>query len=153
MATHGGIGSLMKVASRHSASSIEEKKEAEKNNKAARLWISGLEAVNRKLGLSRVIDLSATSFFLARLAIFGSAGLQTNRAIVHPSKVVGKLRNRSWRKRQWRQRTKASVFAEPCMWRFSASQKQWDTAIADHADPGRVGQSMLLRFGRPTSCK
>lgn len=42
----------------------EEKSEAEKNNKAARLWISGLEAVNRKLGLSQVIDLSATPFFL-----------------------------------------------------------------------------------------
>jgi type III restriction enzyme len=42
----------------------EDKKEAEKNNEAARLWISGLEAVNRKLGLSRVIDLSATPFFL-----------------------------------------------------------------------------------------
>ena len=42
----------------------EEKKEAEKNNEAARLWISGLEAVNRKLGLSRVVDLSATPFFL-----------------------------------------------------------------------------------------
>jgi len=34
----------------------DDKKEAEKNNEAARLWISGLEAVNRKLGLSRVID-------------------------------------------------------------------------------------------------
>lgn len=42
----------------------DEKKEAEKNNEAARLWISGLEAINRKLGLSRVIDLSATPFFL-----------------------------------------------------------------------------------------
>jgi hypothetical protein len=42
----------------------DEKKEAEKNNKAARLWILGLEAVNRKLGISRVIDLSATPFFL-----------------------------------------------------------------------------------------
>ena len=42
----------------------DEKKEAEKNNEAARLWISGLEAVKRKLGLSRVIDLSATPFFL-----------------------------------------------------------------------------------------
>ena len=37
----------------------DERKEAEKNNEAARLWISGLEAVNRKLGLARVIDLSA----------------------------------------------------------------------------------------------
>ncbi len=43
----------------------DEKKEAEKNKEAARLWISGLEAVNRKLGLSRVIDLSATPFFLS----------------------------------------------------------------------------------------
>lgn len=42
----------------------DDKKEAEKNNEAARLWISGLEAVNRKLGLSRVLDLSATPFFL-----------------------------------------------------------------------------------------
>ncbi len=42
----------------------EEKKEAEKNNEVARLWISGLEAVNRQIGLSRVIDLSATPFFL-----------------------------------------------------------------------------------------
>ena len=42
----------------------DERKEAEKNNEAARLWISGLEAVNRKLGISRVIDLSATPFFL-----------------------------------------------------------------------------------------
>jgi len=42
----------------------DERREAEKNNEAARLWISGLEAVNRKLGLARVIDLSATPFFL-----------------------------------------------------------------------------------------
>src|SRR6202161_959663 len=41
----------------------DDKKEAEKNNEAARLWISGLEAVNRKLGLARVIDLSAAAFF------------------------------------------------------------------------------------------
>ncbi len=43
----------------------DEKKEAEKNKEAARLWISGLEAVNRKLKLSRVVDLSATPFFLS----------------------------------------------------------------------------------------
>jgi len=42
----------------------DEKKEAEKNNEAARLWISGLEIVNRKLGVTRAIDLSATPFFL-----------------------------------------------------------------------------------------
>ncbi len=42
----------------------DDRKEAEKNNEAARLWISGLEVVKRKLGVSRVIDLSATPFFL-----------------------------------------------------------------------------------------
>jgi type III restriction enzyme len=42
----------------------DEKKEAEKNNEAARLWISGLETVGRKLGINRVVDLSATPFFL-----------------------------------------------------------------------------------------
>jgi len=42
----------------------EDKKEAEKNNVAARLWISGIETVGRKLGVSNVIDLSATPFFL-----------------------------------------------------------------------------------------
>ena len=43
----------------------DERKEAEANQEAARLWITGLEAVNRKLGLARVIDLSATPFFLS----------------------------------------------------------------------------------------
>jgi len=43
----------------------DDRKEAEKNNEAARLWISGLEMVNRKLGLTNVIDLSATPFFLS----------------------------------------------------------------------------------------
>lgn len=42
----------------------DDRKEAEKNNEAARLWISGLEVVNRKLGITHVIDLSATPFFL-----------------------------------------------------------------------------------------
>lgn len=42
----------------------DEKKEAEKNEEAARLWISGIEIVGRKLGLQRVVDLSATPFFL-----------------------------------------------------------------------------------------
>jgi type III restriction enzyme len=43
----------------------DERKEAEENNEAARMWISGLEAVNRTLGLQRVLDLSATPFFLS----------------------------------------------------------------------------------------
>ncbi|MBS4023395.1 MAG: DEAD/DEAH box helicase family protein [Dethiobacter sp.] len=42
----------------------DDRKEAQKNNEAARLWISGLEIVKRKLGMMRVIDLSATPFFL-----------------------------------------------------------------------------------------
>jgi type III restriction enzyme len=42
----------------------DDKKEAEENNEAARLWITGLESVKRKLGVARVFDLSATPFFL-----------------------------------------------------------------------------------------
>ena len=42
----------------------EDREEAEKNNEAARLWISGLEAVKRKLGITGLFDLSATPFFL-----------------------------------------------------------------------------------------
>ena len=38
--------------------------EAKKNNEAARLWISGIETVKKKLGLNAVYDLSATPFFL-----------------------------------------------------------------------------------------
>ncbi len=45
---------------------LKEAKERAKNeNEAARVWISGLEMVKRKLGLNRVFDLSATPFFLA----------------------------------------------------------------------------------------
>ena len=55
-----------KPAADHDDDSLkgDEKKEAQENNAAARLWISGLEAVKRQLGLARVIDLSATPFFL-----------------------------------------------------------------------------------------
>ena len=42
----------------------EEQEEAEKNSEAARLWISGIEAVKRKLDVRTVFDLSATPFFL-----------------------------------------------------------------------------------------
>jgi type III restriction enzyme len=42
----------------------EEKEEAKENNEAARMWITGLEVVKRKLGLALVYDLSATPFFL-----------------------------------------------------------------------------------------
>jgi type III restriction enzyme len=43
----------------------EDKEEVKKNKEAARLWISGIEALNRKLGVIRVADLSATPFFLS----------------------------------------------------------------------------------------
>ena len=43
----------------------DDRKEAEKNREAARLWISGLETVGKRLGINRVMDLSATPFFLS----------------------------------------------------------------------------------------
>jgi len=42
----------------------DERKEAEKRDEEARIWINGLEAVKRKLGVRAVYDLSATPFFL-----------------------------------------------------------------------------------------
>jgi type III restriction enzyme len=44
----------------------EDKKEADENEEAARLWINGIEALGRKLskGVRAVYDLSATPFFL-----------------------------------------------------------------------------------------
>ncbi len=42
----------------------EERAETKKRNQEARVWISGIEAVQRKLGVKAVYDLSATPFFL-----------------------------------------------------------------------------------------
>ncbi len=42
----------------------DERKEVETREEEARVWISGLEAVKRKLGVKVVYDLSATPFFL-----------------------------------------------------------------------------------------
>jgi len=42
----------------------EDRAEASENKEAARLWISGIEAVTERLGVTRVVDLSATPFFL-----------------------------------------------------------------------------------------
>ena len=42
----------------------DDRSEANENNKAARVWISGLEMVKRVIGVSQVVDLSATPFFL-----------------------------------------------------------------------------------------
>ncbi len=44
----------------------DDKQEANRNKETARLWINGLEAVKRQIGLTQVIDLSATPFFLRR---------------------------------------------------------------------------------------
>ena len=41
-----------------------DRKEAENNNEVARLWISGLEIIQRRTGIARIFDLSATPFFL-----------------------------------------------------------------------------------------
>src|SRR3989338_9206006 len=42
----------------------DERKEAEKREEEARIWISGLEAVKEKIGVKAIYDLSATPFFL-----------------------------------------------------------------------------------------
>lgn len=42
----------------------EDREEAKRNEEAARLWISGIEALNRKVGVRTVYDVSATPFFL-----------------------------------------------------------------------------------------
>ena len=43
----------------------DQKEESKKNEETARLWISGLEAIRAKMPNARVIDLSATPFFLS----------------------------------------------------------------------------------------
>jgi type III restriction enzyme len=53
-----GAGEQLRVAA-------EDREEEERNKEAARVWITGLEIVERKLGINRVIDLSATPFFLS----------------------------------------------------------------------------------------
>jgi len=42
----------------------DERKEAEKREEEARVWISGVEAVKAKIGVKTIYDLSATPFFL-----------------------------------------------------------------------------------------
>jgi type III restriction enzyme len=42
----------------------DDRKEAQKREEEARIWISGLEAVKAKIGAKSVYDLSATPFFL-----------------------------------------------------------------------------------------
>ncbi len=42
----------------------DDRKEAEKRDEEARIWISGIEAIKAKMGVKAVYDLSATPFFL-----------------------------------------------------------------------------------------
>ena len=42
----------------------DERREAERREEEARIWVSGLKAVKAKIGLKAVYDLSATPFFL-----------------------------------------------------------------------------------------
>lgn len=42
----------------------DDRREAEKREEAARVWISGLEAIKAKIGVRAIYDLSATPFFL-----------------------------------------------------------------------------------------
>jgi type III restriction enzyme len=42
----------------------DERREAEKREEEARVWISGIEAIKAKLGVKAIYDLSATPFFL-----------------------------------------------------------------------------------------
>ena len=42
----------------------DDRKEAQKREEEARIWISGLEAIQKKIGVKMVYDLSATPFFL-----------------------------------------------------------------------------------------
>jgi type III restriction enzyme len=42
----------------------EDRKEADENNRAARVWISGIEALNEKMDINAIVDLSATPYFL-----------------------------------------------------------------------------------------
>ena len=53
-----------RTVSEEGALDRESRAEAEDNEKMARLWISGVEALQRKIGLRAVYDLSATPFFL-----------------------------------------------------------------------------------------
>ena len=64
----------------------DEKKEAEKRDKAAGVWISGLEAVKEKIGIKAVYDLSATPFFLkgGGYSNITSKGVKTTEGVLFP---------------------------------------------------------------------
>ena len=49
---------------RREAHRCDERAEAKERNEEARVWLTGLQAVQRKVGVKTVYDLSATPFFL-----------------------------------------------------------------------------------------
>jgi type III restriction enzyme len=53
-----------RVTSEEEALKGEERKEAELRDREARVWVTGLQAVARKIGVKVVYDLSATPFYL-----------------------------------------------------------------------------------------
>jgi type III restriction enzyme len=69
----------------------EERAEAEQNTKAARVWISGLEAFGAITGIEAIYDLSATPFFFVDQAILKAncfPGLCQTSACSMPSKAA-----------------------------------------------------------------
>ena len=64
----------------------DERKEAEKRDEAAHIWISGLEAVKEKTGIKVVYDLSATPFFLqgAGYSDMTSEGIRITEGVLFP---------------------------------------------------------------------
>ena len=64
----------------------DEKKEAEKHDTKAGIWISGLKAVKEKVGIKVVYDLSATPFFLqgGGYSNMTSKGVKTTEGILFP---------------------------------------------------------------------
>lgn len=42
----------------------DDRKEADENNKAARVWLNGIDALSKKMQINGIVDLSATPYFL-----------------------------------------------------------------------------------------
>ena len=64
----------------------DERKEAEKRNEDARVWISGIEAIKEKIGIRMIYDLSATPFFLqgSGYSRITSSGLKVTEGVLFP---------------------------------------------------------------------
>ena len=64
----------------------DERKEVEKRNEDARVWISGIEEVKKKTGIKVVYDLSATPFFLkgSGYSRITSNGMKVTEGVLFP---------------------------------------------------------------------